>query len=87
MDIHPTQSGKRYSNPTHQRLGTGGRIKMRCQQQGGKIIKVIKMILTNALKTALFDNATQMRITDEMVVQLGNEGITTVEDLVDFEGG
>ena len=60
---------------------------MRCQQQGGKIIKVIKMILTNALKTALFDNATQMRITDEMVVQLGNEGITTVEDLVDFEGG
>ena len=45
------------------------------------------MILTNALKTALFDNATQIRIMDEMVVQLGNEGITTVEDLVDFEGG
>ena len=62
----------------------GGRNKTRCQQQGRKIIKVIKTVLPNAQTTAFFQNTAQMVIADERVVQLGNEGITTVDDLVDF---
>ena len=43
------------------------------------------MILTNAQTTPFFKNATQMGIPDKMVVQLGNEGITNIDDLVEFE--
>ena len=43
------------------------------------------MVLTNAQKMAFFQNTAQMGISDETVVQLGNERITTVDNLVDFE--
>ena len=43
------------------------------------------MVLTNAQTTDLFQNAAQMGITEKKVVQLGNEGITTIANLVDFE--
>ena len=43
------------------------------------------MVLTNAQTTDFFQNAAQMGIPDESVVQLGNEGITTVGDLADFD--
>ena len=43
------------------------------------------MVLTNAQTTAFFKNAAQMGITDKTVVQLGNERITTVENLMGFE--
>ena len=42
------------------------------------------MFLTNAQTTALFQNSAQMGIPDETVVQLVNEGITTIEYLMDF---
>ena len=43
------------------------------------------MVLTNVQTTAFFQISAQMGIPDETVVQLGNEGITTVDDLVEFE--
>ena len=43
------------------------------------------MVLTNAQTTALFLNTEQMGIPDETVVQLGNEGIPTVDDYVYFD--
>ena len=42
------------------------------------------MVLPNAQTAAFFQNAAQMVISDETVVQLVNEGITTVDDVVDF---
>ena len=43
------------------------------------------MVLTNVQTTAFFQNAAQMGILDKTVVQLGNKGITTINDLVDFD--
>ena len=43
------------------------------------------MVLTNAQTTDFFQNAATMGIPGETVVQFGNEGITTVDNLVDFE--
>ena len=43
------------------------------------------MGLTNVQKTAFFQNAAKMGIPDETVVQLGNEEITNIYDLVDFD--
>ena len=43
------------------------------------------MFLTKAQETAFFQNAAQIGIPKQLVVQLGNEGITTIDNLVDFE--
>ena len=43
------------------------------------------MVLTAAQTTAFFENANQMAIPTATVAQLGNEGITTVDDLIDFD--
>jgi predicted RecB family nuclease len=43
------------------------------------------MPLTAALNTAFFKQDAQMGIPNETVVQLQQEGITTVDDLVDFD--
>ena len=43
------------------------------------------MVLTAAQTTAFFENADQMALPHETVVQLAQEGIETVGDLVDFD--
>ncbi len=43
------------------------------------------MPLTAAQTTAFFEQDAQMGIPNETVVQLQQEGITTVDDLVDFD--
>jgi hypothetical protein len=43
------------------------------------------MPLTAAQTTAFFEQDAQMGIPNETVIQLQQEGITTVEDLVDFD--
>ena len=42
------------------------------------------MVLTAAQTTAFFEDAAQMGIPHEMVLQLQHEGISTVDDLTDF---
>ena len=42
------------------------------------------MVKKKSQTTAFFQDAAQMVILDEIVVQFGNEGITTVDDLVGF---
>jgi predicted RecB family nuclease len=43
------------------------------------------MPLTAAQTTAFFEHDVQMGIPNETVIQLQQEGITTVDDLVDFD--
>ena len=43
------------------------------------------MALSDAQMRSFFEDATQMAIPRATVTQLQNEGITTVEDLVDFD--
>ena len=43
------------------------------------------MVLTVAQTRAFFENANQMAISHATVMQLCNEGITAVEDLVEFD--
>eukprot|EP00957_Ditylum_brightwellii_P041349 3130669-Ditylum_brightwellii.AAC.1 len=43
------------------------------------------MVLTAAQTTAFFDNANQMDIPNATVVQLQNKGISTLDNLIDFD--
>jgi hypothetical protein len=43
------------------------------------------MVLTNAQTTAFFEQDAQMGIPNETVIQLQAEGISTVDDLIDFD--
>ena len=43
------------------------------------------MVLTNAQTSAFFQDADQMAIPVATVLQLQSEGITTVQDLADFD--
>lgn len=43
------------------------------------------MVLTAAQTTAFFEDAAQMGIPHATVIQMRNEGIVTVNDLVDFD--
>jgi hypothetical protein len=43
------------------------------------------MVLTAAQRTAFFEQAAQMGMPHDAVVQLQQEGVNTVEDLVDFD--
>ena len=43
------------------------------------------MVLTAAQTTAFFEDAAQMGIPHTTVIQLQAEGITTVDDLADFD--
>jgi hypothetical protein len=43
------------------------------------------MVLTNAQTTSFFEQNAQMGIPNETVIQLQAEGISTVDDLIDFD--
>eukprot|EP00546_Thalassionema_frauenfeldii_P011447 CAMPEP_0178922402 /NCGR_PEP_ID=MMETSP0786-20121207/16132_1 /TAXON_ID=186022 /ORGANISM="Thalassionema frauenfeldii, Strain CCMP 1798" /LENGTH=65 /DNA_ID=CAMNT_0020596759 /DNA_START=57 /DNA_END=254 /DNA_ORIENTATION=- len=43
------------------------------------------MVLTAAQTTAFFEDANQMALPNETVVQLVNEGINDVDDLAEFQ--
>ena len=43
------------------------------------------MVLTNAQTTAFFEDADQMGVPNATVVHLNTEGITTVDDLSEFD--
>ena len=43
------------------------------------------MVLTNSQKTDFLQNATEIGIPDKTVIQLGNEGITTVANFLNFD--
>ena len=43
------------------------------------------MVLTAVQTTAFFENNDQMGIPHAMVIQLQQEGIDTIDDLVDFD--
>jgi hypothetical protein len=43
------------------------------------------MVLTVNQTRAFFENADQMAMPDTMIIQLQAEGISTVDDLMDFD--